>query len=142
MPQCQFPIFCCFCVSEKLHRKYSWNWTKQKPNHLFFQNTSRSPKKRQRGARAWPHPRVTRPGPGPHHQGVSHPGPAPDTALPPIYCPRREKPKGPINFSRNLLQAAAVVDARSGGSRRSSRHPAGEGNHRRRPSSPPWSPSE
>jgi hypothetical protein len=37
MPQCQFPIFCCFCVSEKLHRKYSRNWTKQKPNLLFFQ---------------------------------------------------------------------------------------------------------
>jgi hypothetical protein len=36
MPQCQFPIFCWFCVSEKLHRKYSRNWTKQKPNLLFF----------------------------------------------------------------------------------------------------------
>jgi hypothetical protein len=36
MPQCQFPIFCCFCVSEKLHRKYSRNWTKQKPNLLFL----------------------------------------------------------------------------------------------------------
>jgi hypothetical protein len=37
MPQCQFPVFCCFCVSEKLHRKYSRNWTNQKPNLLFFQ---------------------------------------------------------------------------------------------------------
>jgi hypothetical protein len=36
MPQYQFPIFCCFCVSEKLHRKYSQNWTKQKPNLLFL----------------------------------------------------------------------------------------------------------
>jgi hypothetical protein len=36
MPQCQFLIFCCFCVLEKLHRKYSRNWTKQKPNLLFF----------------------------------------------------------------------------------------------------------
>jgi hypothetical protein len=35
MPQCQFPIFCCFCVSEKLHRKYSRNWTKQNPKFLF-----------------------------------------------------------------------------------------------------------
>jgi hypothetical protein len=32
-----FPIFCCFCVSEKLHRKYSRNWMKEKPNLLFFQ---------------------------------------------------------------------------------------------------------
>jgi hypothetical protein len=30
------PYFCCFCVSEKLHRKYSRNWTKQKPKFLFF----------------------------------------------------------------------------------------------------------
>jgi hypothetical protein len=36
MPQCKFPVFCCFCVSEKLHRKYSQNWTKQKPKFLFF----------------------------------------------------------------------------------------------------------
>jgi hypothetical protein len=36
MPQCQFPVFCYFCVSEKLHRKYSRNWTKQKPKFLFF----------------------------------------------------------------------------------------------------------
>jgi hypothetical protein len=36
MPQCQFPIFCSFCVSEKLHRKYYQNWTKQKPKFLFF----------------------------------------------------------------------------------------------------------
>jgi hypothetical protein len=36
MPQCQFLIFCCFCVSEKLHKKYSRNWTKQNPKFLFF----------------------------------------------------------------------------------------------------------
>jgi hypothetical protein len=45
MPQFQFPVFCCFCVSEKLHRKYSRNWTKQKPNLLFF------PKRRE--VRRW-----------------------------------------------------------------------------------------
>jgi hypothetical protein len=36
MPQCQFPVFCCFCILEKLHKKYSQNWTKQKPKFLFF----------------------------------------------------------------------------------------------------------
>jgi hypothetical protein len=41
MPQCQFPIFCYFCVSEKLHRKYSRNWTKQKPKFLFFPTRDR-----------------------------------------------------------------------------------------------------
>jgi hypothetical protein len=35
MPQCQFAIFCYFCVSEKLHGKYSWNWTKQKLKSLI-----------------------------------------------------------------------------------------------------------
>jgi hypothetical protein len=64
------------------------------------------------------------------------PGPPPDATLPPINSPRRENPKDPINFPQNILQAAFVVDARSGGSRSSSQHPGGEGNHRRRPSSP------
>jgi hypothetical protein len=35
MPQCQFPVFCCFCVSEKLYRKYSRNLTKQKLKSLI-----------------------------------------------------------------------------------------------------------
>jgi hypothetical protein len=30
------PCYLLFCVSEKLHRKYSRNWTKQKPKFLFF----------------------------------------------------------------------------------------------------------
>jgi hypothetical protein len=52
MPQCQFPIFCYFHVSEKLQRKYSQNWTKQKPNLLIFTKASRRPKRRRRGPRA------------------------------------------------------------------------------------------
>jgi hypothetical protein len=36
MPQCHFPVFYYFCVSEKLQRKYSRNQTKQKPKFLFF----------------------------------------------------------------------------------------------------------
>jgi hypothetical protein len=92
-PQCKFPVFCYFCVSQNLHRKYSRNWTKQKPNLLFFQNTSRSPKQRWTGARTWPNPRAARPSPGPCHQGVSPPGPLPDAALPPIYSTRWEKLK-------------------------------------------------
>jgi hypothetical protein len=74
--------------------------------------------------------------------GVRPPGPPPSAALPPIYSPQREKPKPLINFPRNLLQAAVIVNARSGGSRSSSRYPAGEGNPCRRPSSSPWSPPE
>jgi hypothetical protein len=142
MPQCQFPVFCYFCVSEKLHRKYSWNWMKQKPNLLFFTEASRRPKMRRKGATGWPHPRAARARGWPHHQGVSHPGPPPDDALLPISSLRQEKPKGRISFPWNILQATAIIVARSGGSRSSSRHPAGEGNPCRRPSPPPWSPPE
>jgi hypothetical protein len=103
---------------------------------------SRSPKMRRRGARGQAHPRVARPTPSPCHQGVRPSGPPPDASLLPIYSPRWEKPKRPITFPRNILQAAAVVDARLGGSRSSSRHPAKEGNPCRRPSPTPWSPPE
>jgi hypothetical protein len=136
MPQCQFLVFCYFCVSEKLHRKYSQNWTKQKPNLLFL------PKMRQRGARGWPHHRGARPSPWPCPPMVRPPGPPPDDTPSPIKSPRWEKPKRRIAFPRNILQASAVIKTRSGGSRSSSRHPAGEGNPCRRPSPPPWSPPE
>jgi hypothetical protein len=142
MPQYQFPIFYYFCVSEKLYKKYSQNWTKQKPNLLFL------PKLREDqrwdgggGGRGQPHHRVARPSPWPRHLVVRLAGLPPDAALSPIYSPWREKSKGWIAFPRNILQAAVVV-ARSGGSRSSSRHPAGEGNPCWRPSLPPWSPPE
>jgi hypothetical protein len=98
MPQCQFPVFCCFCVSEKLHRKYSQNWTKQKPNLLIFTEASRRPKRRWRGATGQPHHRVAWPCPGPHPLVVRPPSPPPDAALPPINSSRREKPRYLINF--------------------------------------------
>jgi hypothetical protein len=98
MPQCQFPIFYCFCVSEKLHRKYSRNWTKQKPNLLIFNEAYRRPKRRQRGAMGQPHLRVVRPAPGPRPLWVRPLGPPLDAAPSPIKTPRREKPKYLINF--------------------------------------------
>jgi hypothetical protein len=101
----------------------------------IFPDMRWSPKQRWRGARGQPHHRVAQPAPGPHHQVVGPPGPPPDAALLPIYSPRWENLKAPINFPWNILQVAAVIDARSRGSRSSSRHPAGEGNHRGRPSS-------
>jgi hypothetical protein len=108
----------------------------------IFLDMRRIPKQRRRGTRGQPRHRVARPAPGPCHQVVGPPGPPHDAALPPIYSPQQGKPKDPINFPRNILQAAAIVDARSRGSRSSSRHPAGEGNHHRRPSSSPCLPPE
>jgi hypothetical protein len=107
------------------------------PNYL---TRRRRPKESRRWTRGQPHPMVARAKARPRHQGVWPPGPPPDIVLPPIYSPRRENPKGPNSFPENILQATAVIDARSGGSRSSSWYPAGEGNHHRRPSSSPCLP--
>jgi hypothetical protein len=98
MPQSQFPIFCCFCVSEKLHGKYFRNWTKQKPNIQIFNEASRSPKRRRRGGTGRPHSRAARPAPGPRPLCVRPPWSTSDAVPSPIKTPRREKPKYPINF--------------------------------------------
>jgi hypothetical protein len=136
------PYFLLFLWFRKATQEIFSELDETKAEPPIFLNTRRSPKMRRRGARGRPHPRAARPSPSLRHQGVRPPSPPPDAALPPIYSPRREKPKAPINFPRNILQAAAVIDARSGGSRSSSWHPAGEGNPCRRPSSSPWSPPE
>jgi hypothetical protein len=98
MPQCQFPVFCCFCVSEKLHRKYSRNWTKQKLDVQKFNEASRRPKRRRKGAIGWPHHQGARPAPGPCQPMVWAPWSTSDAAPSPIKTPRREKPKDPITF--------------------------------------------
>jgi hypothetical protein len=92
------PVFCCFCVSEKLHRKYSRNWMKQVPEVLIFPEASRDPKRRRRGATGHPHTRAARPSPWPRPLCVRMPGSTSDAAPSPIKTPRREKPKDPINF--------------------------------------------
>jgi hypothetical protein len=117
-----FLLFLCFI---KATQEIFSELDKIKAKPSIFPEASRSPKMRQRGARGSAHPRVAWPTPGPRHQGVRPPGPPPDAAPSPINSPRREKPKGRISFPQNILQATAVVVARSGGSRSSSRHPAG-----------------
>jgi hypothetical protein len=98
MPQCQFPVFCCFCVSEKLHRKYSRNWTKQKPEVQIFTEASREPKRRRSRAREWKHHHGPWHSPGPRRPGVWAPWSTSDAASSPIKTPRQEKPKHPITF--------------------------------------------
>jgi hypothetical protein len=141
MPQFQFPVFCCFCVSEKLHRKYSRNWTKQNLKSLI----------------TWHEDRVQRragDGPGASHTlwwrrlGLARaPGGVTAWSIPwhhpfAYLFPPSQNPKGPNSFPENIMQATIVIDVRSGGSRSSSRHPAGEGNHHQRPSSSPCLPPE
>jgi hypothetical protein len=36
------PCFCYFCVSEKLHKKYSWNWMKQSQTFYFYQSFAKT----------------------------------------------------------------------------------------------------
>jgi hypothetical protein len=98
MPQRQFPVFCCFCVLEKLHRKYSQNWTKQKPEVQIFNEASREMKRRRKAARGWPHHQGARPRAWPRHPMVWAPWSTFDAAPSPIKTPRWEKPKHPITF--------------------------------------------
>jgi hypothetical protein len=100
MPQCQFPIFCYFCVSEKLHRKYSQNSTKQKPNIQKFTKASREPKRRRSGATRGPHNRAARPRPWLRPLCVRLPRSTSDDARSPIKTPRQEKPKYLIRLKR------------------------------------------
>jgi hypothetical protein len=108
MPQCEFPVFCCFCVSEKLHKKYSQNWTKQKQKFLFF-SIRDGVQSRDRGGPEGGHT--------PH--GTEHPlavpvlvwapGPPPDIALSPIYSPRWENPKPRSIFQKTYCKPPPLL---------------------------------
>jgi hypothetical protein len=98
MPQCQFPVFCYFCVLEKLHKKYSQNWMKQKPNIQKFTQASKELKRRWSGATRDPHNRAARPRPWLCPLCVRPPRSTSDAAPSPIKTPQREKPKYPITF--------------------------------------------
>jgi hypothetical protein len=142
MTPCQFPIFCCFLCFRKVTQEIFLELDKTKAEPPIFTEASRRPKMIRRGATSQAHHQGARPSPWPRCPMVRPAGPTSDDALSPISSPRREKPKGRISFPRNILQAAAVTIAGSGGSRSSSWHPAGEQNPCRRPSTPPWSPPE
>jgi hypothetical protein len=133
-----FLLFLCF---RKVTQEIFSELDETKAEPPIFTEASRRPKMTRRGARGQPHHQGARPSPWPRPPMVRAPWSTLDDAPLPIKSPRREKPKGQIAFPRNILQAAVVTIARSGGSRSSSRHPAGEGNPCRRPSTPPWSPS-
>jgi hypothetical protein len=98
MPQCQFPVFCYFCVSEKLHRKYSQNWTKQKPNIRKFTKASRELNRRWRRATGRPHHQGARPAPSPRPPMVRASWSTSGAAPSPMKTPQREKPKHVIIF--------------------------------------------
>jgi hypothetical protein len=92
MPQCQFPVFCCFCVSDKLQRNYSQNWMKQSPKFLFSPARD-GVQRRVGGGPGGGHTIWWHAPPWPRHQVVWAPGPPSDIALPPVYSLQRENPK-------------------------------------------------
>jgi hypothetical protein len=135
------PVFCCFLLFlcfRKVTQEILSELDETKTEVPIYLTRRRSPEERWRGARRQPHHRVVRATPWPCHQVVWTPGPPPNIVLPPINSLRRKNPKGTNTFPRNILQAAAIFVPRSEGSRSSSRHPNGEGNHHRRPSSSPY----
>jgi hypothetical protein len=117
-----FLLFLCF-------RKVIWEMLSEldetKAEVPIYLKGRRSPEGRQSRTKRRPHHGVAQATPWPRHQVVWAPGPPPDIALPPINSLRRENPRGTSTFPRNILQAAAVVVPRLGGSRSSSRHPVG-----------------
>jgi hypothetical protein len=134
-----FLMFLCF---RKVTQEIFSELDETKAEVPIYLTRRRSPKERRSGAIGLPHHRVARPTPWPCHQVVWTLGPPPDIALPPINSLRWENPKETNTFPWNILQAAAVIVPRLGGSRSSSRHPAREGNHHWRPSSSPCLPPE
>jgi hypothetical protein len=107
MPQCQFPVFYYFYVSEKLHRKYSRNWMKQKLEVQIFTGASRTPKRRRSRARGWPHHQGARPGPSPRRPVVWAPWSTSDAAPSPI-----KTPDGKNLNTRSLFQKHIVIRRR------------------------------
>jgi hypothetical protein len=102
MPQCQFPVFCCFCILEKLHRKYFRNWTKQVV--LFFPEEYRRPNGSWRGARGCPHHQGAWPRPWPRPPVVRSPWSTSDDAPSPIRSLPTENPRGIGIFPRTVPQ--------------------------------------
>jgi hypothetical protein len=136
------PYFLLFLCFRKVIQEIFSELDEKKAEPPIFTEASWRPKRRRRGARSQAHHQGVRPSPWPRLPIVRPLGPTSDDALSPIKSPRWEKPKGQIAFPRNILQATAVIEMRPGGSRSSSRHPAGEGDPCWRPSPPPWSPPE
>jgi hypothetical protein len=136
------PCFLLFLCFRKVTQEIFSELDEMKAEVPIYLTQRRSPEERRRRTKGQPHHRVAQATPWPRNQVVWPPGPPLDIALPPINSLRRENPKETNTFQENILQAAAVVVPRSGGSRSSSRHPVGEGNHHQRPSSSPCQPSD
>jgi hypothetical protein len=87
----------CLCFRKATQEIFS-ELDETKAKIPIFPEASWSPKQRRRGARGRPHHAMAWTTPWPRQCLVWAPGPLPDTALLPIYSPRRENLK-PNQFS-------------------------------------------
>ena len=87
------PVFCCFCIPEKLVWKYSRNWTKLHGG-AYFSRTRLTERRSSRGGLPGGHTHLGRgPPPLPRPRVVWAPRGSAAAALSPTYSPRRENPK-------------------------------------------------
>jgi hypothetical protein len=98
------PYFLLFLCFRKSTQEIFLELGETKAKVPIFPDTRWSPKQRRRGTRGQAHHRVVRPSPWPRHQVVWPPCPPPDAALPPIYSPRWENLKSPINFHKTYCK--------------------------------------
>jgi hypothetical protein len=138
LTRCHSASFCLysFCVSKKVTQEIFSESDEMKAKVPIYLTRRRSPKERRRRTRRRAHHGVARPTPWSCRPMVWAPQFPSDIALPPINSLCCKNPKDENTFPQNIMQGAAIVDLRSGGSISSSQHPVGEGNHHRRPSSP------
>ena len=103
MPQCQFPVFCCFWF-QKVTSGNILRIARNKRQVPIFPTRTRSPKERRKRATRWPNHLAARQWAQPRLPVVWAPRGSADIAPSPIYCLRRENPKGPSHISRRVPQ--------------------------------------
>ena len=95
------PVFCCFCIPEKLVWKYSRNWTKLHGG-CYFIRTHLMERRSSRGGPRGPHTHPGRGSPLARPGVVWAPRVPPAAALSATYSPRRENPKYPSHYPRKV----------------------------------------
>jgi hypothetical protein len=100
MPQCQF----LFLYFRKVIQEIFSELDETKPEVSILLTRRQSPKERRRRAERRPHHWVVRAHLWPRHHMVWAPRASTDIALPPIYCPQCENPKGGSLDPRKVLQ--------------------------------------
>jgi hypothetical protein len=134
MPQCQFPVFAVF-VFQKSYTGNILRIGQNKSQNSYFSRSVTESKAETEGSQE---------AATPCHGMASPPGrvglwcgPLTHTLMPPfcLYIPPRRENLKPRSISMKHTASRRHRRREIGGSRSSSRHPAGEGNHRRRPSS-------